>query len=292
MSIGSALDQTKAKYKIVLDDEGGLMPATKYALCLALDQLRLLVEHHPAVDRGHRHSSGSSEVAIWVRFRHDPGTDTATHRAHITVAQDERPVPTTSGEAGTCDNVHDDVIRTDADTAGVDKARLTDDVMDRGNVAAGQPDIQTIVIDAVDDVEEFLAEAIAEEHMSTDDEHTVVDGVATQTANDSDTEDVYHENVGIADALATYEPVEVPFVVDTAEGVATDAYGTLRAFPADFRPGNLADTTASPTQTDNDIEKDIEHLLDRLGGLIDLDVYEQVVNTLYDVVDRLKSDTP
>ena len=66
VTVGAALDSTKAKYKVVLDPEGtgSAATVTQSAVCLALDALAGLLHSHIVVDRGHRHTDGTSEVCF------------------------------------------------------------------------------------------------------------------------------------------------------------------------------------------------------------------------------------
>ena len=69
MSVGSALDPRRSKFKIVLEDQskGTIPEATSHALVAMLAALRAYVQLNVAVDRGHKHStSRKSEICIWT----------------------------------------------------------------------------------------------------------------------------------------------------------------------------------------------------------------------------------
>jgi len=66
--IGQALDSTKIKIKVVLDSpvEGPMNVHAATGVQAALQLVRHWVISHTAVDRGHRYSSGRSEVNVWI----------------------------------------------------------------------------------------------------------------------------------------------------------------------------------------------------------------------------------
>ena len=68
ISIGSARDGNKYKIKISLEpaDAGVIDPAVLFAVTKILGTVRDMVQHGVATDRGHKHSSGHSEICIWV----------------------------------------------------------------------------------------------------------------------------------------------------------------------------------------------------------------------------------
>ncbi len=67
ISVGSAADPGKFKAKLVLAKatDGAIDAVASYALQSVLGWLRMLATNLVAVDRGHKHSNGCSEVAIW-----------------------------------------------------------------------------------------------------------------------------------------------------------------------------------------------------------------------------------
>lgn len=66
--VGRALKDYHCKVKILLEpaEAGAVDPVVAAALLSMLASVRQLVLTHCAVDRGHRHSSGVSEIAIWL----------------------------------------------------------------------------------------------------------------------------------------------------------------------------------------------------------------------------------
>ena len=69
VTIGVALDPRKCKFKVTLDaaaDGCPITPMVEEALIGVLTGLRALAHNGVATDRGHRYSSGISEVSFWV----------------------------------------------------------------------------------------------------------------------------------------------------------------------------------------------------------------------------------
>ena len=69
VQIGPAADPGKLKVRVVLHApiEGALAETARVAIEAVLGQVRQLAAVCVATDRGHRHSSGLSEVAIWLQ---------------------------------------------------------------------------------------------------------------------------------------------------------------------------------------------------------------------------------
>ena len=68
LHFGKANCDTRAKIKIILDppSEGTISPLVAAVIQYTLRFLRELAVIYRSVHRGHRHSSGSSEVSIWL----------------------------------------------------------------------------------------------------------------------------------------------------------------------------------------------------------------------------------
>ena len=68
MSVGSAQDSNKTKFKITLEppSSGEISIAAASCLTPMLLHLRDLAMAYPAVERGHHHSSGVAVVSIWI----------------------------------------------------------------------------------------------------------------------------------------------------------------------------------------------------------------------------------
>ena len=68
--VGPAQDPLKLKVKIVLQPPslGALSIPARIGVEAVLAHVRQMATQHVAVDRGHKHSSGLSEVAIWIRM--------------------------------------------------------------------------------------------------------------------------------------------------------------------------------------------------------------------------------
>ena len=66
---GQAQDPTKMKLRIVLHDpaDGMISEFVRGSLLLQLDLIRKLVADNSAMDRGHKHSNGISEISIWIK---------------------------------------------------------------------------------------------------------------------------------------------------------------------------------------------------------------------------------
>ena len=83
ISVGSAQDLTKAKFKITLDAPalGAPSPALTATALAMLQVMRHQVLAGIATDRGHKHSHGKSVISIWIQLvtsatalpAHDPG---------------------------------------------------------------------------------------------------------------------------------------------------------------------------------------------------------------------------
>ena len=75
--IGRSDREDRAKIKLVLDppSAGQISPIVATSVQCALASVRQLVQAHPSTDRGHKHSSGVSEVCIWVSYLRRSGTD-------------------------------------------------------------------------------------------------------------------------------------------------------------------------------------------------------------------------
>ena len=90
--VGQALDPNKLKVKIVLDppSAGAISPSTCFGVTSVINWIRSLALTAVTMDRGHKHSNGMSEVAIWFSFREtlDPNL-TATE----TICNDPPPPP-------------------------------------------------------------------------------------------------------------------------------------------------------------------------------------------------------
>ena len=68
ITIGGAGDEGKMKVRIVLHaaTEGQIDQAAKFGVHSALSLVRNFVAAYSAMDRGHKHSNGMSEIAIWI----------------------------------------------------------------------------------------------------------------------------------------------------------------------------------------------------------------------------------
>lgn len=77
MHIGRAQNVELSKVKIILDppSAGAISPSVAISVRGALAAVRQLAVEHVAVDRGHKHSTGTSEVAIWIRMRSKSDVD-------------------------------------------------------------------------------------------------------------------------------------------------------------------------------------------------------------------------
>ena len=66
--ISQALDPKKLKIKFILHPpaSGAISPSTCYGVTAVIGWIRGLVQNFVAMDRGHKHSSGISVVAIWL----------------------------------------------------------------------------------------------------------------------------------------------------------------------------------------------------------------------------------
>ena len=67
LSMGPALDPSKCKIKMVVEQQRAMAPAASAMLLEVIDALMERSLTHVCVDRGHRHSSGSAVVAIWMQ---------------------------------------------------------------------------------------------------------------------------------------------------------------------------------------------------------------------------------
>ena len=69
--VGQALDCNKLKIKVVLEppSSGAISPCTCFGVKSVLTWVRELLKDCVAMDRGHKHSSGRSEIAIWLELR-------------------------------------------------------------------------------------------------------------------------------------------------------------------------------------------------------------------------------
>ena len=83
--VGPAQDPRKLKVRIVLQRPafGALSPSARMGVDAVLAHVRLLATQYVAVDRGHKHSSGLSEVAIWI---HTPRHMFVQHGVHGSTA--------------------------------------------------------------------------------------------------------------------------------------------------------------------------------------------------------------
>ena len=68
VTIGRARDSNKIKVKVILDDprSGAMDDLAAFAVRSIIHTVREWVTSNVAVDRGHKHSSGKSEVGIWI----------------------------------------------------------------------------------------------------------------------------------------------------------------------------------------------------------------------------------
>jgi hypothetical protein len=75
VAIGQAKDIGKFKVKIILQPPslGAADNGTVFGVTSMLTHIRKLVIDHSAMDRGHKHSSGVSEIAIWIKPFITPG---------------------------------------------------------------------------------------------------------------------------------------------------------------------------------------------------------------------------
>ena len=73
--VGAALDQSRAKIRIVIQYGGAPTSLTARSLLLStLDSVSMSTARFVSVDRGHKHSTGVSEVGIWLsEIPHAPG---------------------------------------------------------------------------------------------------------------------------------------------------------------------------------------------------------------------------
>ena len=64
--VGAAQDPEKLKVKVMLhpDGVGAMSAATRFGMESVLTNIRAMASQHIAMDRGHKHTSGLSEVAI------------------------------------------------------------------------------------------------------------------------------------------------------------------------------------------------------------------------------------
>ena len=69
MSIGAARDEGKLKVKFTLapPSQGRYDPVVANSLNLVIQRLRGMAQEFEAMDRGHRHSDGTSVVSVWMR---------------------------------------------------------------------------------------------------------------------------------------------------------------------------------------------------------------------------------
>lgn len=71
ITAGPGQDSTKCKVRFILEPWKAAMPvATQALLTVLIDALGAQEPEHVCVDRGHKHSSGLSEIAVWL---HKPG---------------------------------------------------------------------------------------------------------------------------------------------------------------------------------------------------------------------------
>lgn len=67
LHIGSALDPSKCKVKVILNPHGAALTPVAQALLLgSLDIMEALIADRVVVDRGHKHSSGAVEASFWI----------------------------------------------------------------------------------------------------------------------------------------------------------------------------------------------------------------------------------
>ena len=66
--VGQARDPSKVKFRIVLQPPGmgAVDDFAKQVLLHTMQQLRVMVLRHSAVDRGHKFSDGRTEVGLWI----------------------------------------------------------------------------------------------------------------------------------------------------------------------------------------------------------------------------------
>ena len=67
LSMGPALDPSKCKIKMVVEQQRAMAPAASAMILEVIDALMERSLTHVCVDRGHRHSTGSAVVAIWMQ---------------------------------------------------------------------------------------------------------------------------------------------------------------------------------------------------------------------------------
>ena len=66
ITVGGAACRDRGKVKLVIDHDGAVTsPMTRTLLVDALDSIARRATHTTTVDRGHRHTSGTSEICIW-----------------------------------------------------------------------------------------------------------------------------------------------------------------------------------------------------------------------------------
>ena len=67
VAVSSAAQHGRAKIKIIISGQDGCTSAiTRATIGAVLGSIAELVKRNVAVDRGHKHSDGSTEVSIWV----------------------------------------------------------------------------------------------------------------------------------------------------------------------------------------------------------------------------------
>ena len=73
ISFGEARDAKKLKVKIVLEPACEEPPSqiVRLGLNTSILAIRGLAQKHVSVDRGHKHSSGKTEINVWISFAHD-----------------------------------------------------------------------------------------------------------------------------------------------------------------------------------------------------------------------------
>ena len=88
MCIGAARDAAKYKVKVHLEpaSAGVIDPMVRDALSRMLAGVRAMVQDGVAMDRGHRHTSGMSEVSIWVSSSPPPAPPDAAAPQHPQLA--------------------------------------------------------------------------------------------------------------------------------------------------------------------------------------------------------------
>jgi len=75
LTLGQARDTGKLKVKVILQpaNAGAIDAAVSHGLTTLLSFVRIMLVEHVAMDRGHKHSNGTTEICFWINISHGDG---------------------------------------------------------------------------------------------------------------------------------------------------------------------------------------------------------------------------